>query len=268
MTSKPFGTLSKPLKKEDETLTKINKLIVSLHKGQDESGKAPRHQASSFGYACLRKIYYSYFRTPKDSPPDAKGGKILQTGIFIEEMVMSWLKGIGEHVPYVCREGEEPKLVNGVVDPQFPISLEDLEIKRGYIDNVSIVNDSLWIHEIKSMNTFKFKNLEEPLPEHLVQVAIYYIAMLNHLKNGDFNHIFQKDYPVAGVKVIYLDKNSSELKVFKLEPDELLEKATEVFEKYDRVKGFTVGKKLPPKTEDKCSYCDYRRKCSKEENVA
>jgi hypothetical protein len=254
----------------DPLISRINRHLVKEYNKPSETKPKPSHSPSSIGTKCYRKIYYQYFRVDKDIPVDSKGAKIFETGKYYETMVMEWIKALGEHVPYLDpvtgqipldRDGKTP-------NPQFPISSKKWGINKGFIDNIAILDNELWIYEIKSCKATKFTGLEEPLPEHLDQVSIYLEAMKEHIKAGDFNHIPQlsQDIKVRGIKVIYINKDTSDLKVFSLEESHVKSNISKLNRKIQKANEFIANKQLPPKTPDKCSFCPFRDKCSKEWN--
>ena len=227
----------------------------------------PGHKPSSLGSECLRKIYYAYYRTPRDAPISAFLARIFDTGNYYEDMVVSWLDEMGENIPYRNKgDGEIPKGFGGKgLNPQFPIKVPDWRIPKGYIDNVAVVNGKLWLREIKSKNTNKFDALEEVDHDHKVQVGIYFKAFNDHLAAGDYDHIPElKGFTVAsGVEVIYVNKNTSNIRVFTLRPEALVDIIIDVDEKLEEVNPYIDARSLPPasKSTTNCQYCDWRKIC-------
>jgi len=202
----------------DSTITKINKLLEDEAKNSYVS--QPSHRPSYLGTPCLRKIYYSYNRVEEDNPTTAQGLRIFGTGGAFEKLVLGWLIKIGEHVPYRNKSnGEIPKhFITGEPDTQFPIHSTRWRIKKGKIDNVAVVKGETWLYEIKSAKANKFSKLTEPLPEHLIQVAIYFQTFNDLYLAGEYDHIpeIKGGGKAKGVKVIYINKDTSELKEFVL----------------------------------------------------
>jgi hypothetical protein len=229
----------------------------------------PGHKPSSLGSDCLRKIYYSYFRTPRDQPITGFLARIFDTGVAYEKMVLDWLIGMGEHIPYINKSnGEIPLDHNGQRNPQFPIKSQEWEIPKGYVDNVAIVDGKLWLYEIKSKKASKFDLLTEPDKDHIVQVTCYFKAFMDHLNAGDYAHVPQlQGYSrVEGIKVIYVNKDNSSLKVFNLAPIELIDSIVALDQKLLELKPYLVDQQLPPPTKTECKYCDFRKKCNKNWN--
>jgi hypothetical protein len=255
--------------KSDETLTKIEAFLKAKHNPVLNYTPKPSHVPSSFGSACFRKIYYSYWKVPKDTKTDLKSARIFETGNYYEAMVMSWLKAVGEHIPYRGKDGEIPKnWETGLPDPQFPIALEAWRIRKGFIDNVAVSGGELWLYEIKSKASFKFEEMLGPDEDHKIQTGIYFRAFNDHLARGDFSHIPELGghAAAAGVKIIYVNKDNSDVKLFKRYPEALNRTAQLIDAKVKKANEYIDVKELPPKTPDKCSYCPFNKKCKKDEN--
>jgi hypothetical protein len=254
---------------KDGTLVRINEFLKSKYNAPLTYAPKPTHKPSELGSKCFRKIYYSYYKVPRDTKIDAKGSRIFETGNFYEAMVMSWFIGMGEHIPYRNKDGVIPKhWATGEPNPQFPITVPDWRVNKGYIDNVAIVDGELWLYEIKSSASHKFNDLNGPMDDHKVQIATYFKAFNDHLVRGDFSHIpeLAGHTKAAGVKVLYVNKDTSDLELFTLR-SEALERQVKLLQgKITVANEFIDKKELPPKTEDKCSYCPFKKKCAKDWN--
>lgn len=227
------------------------------------------HTPSGFGTKCYRKIYYNYFKIAKDSKTDAKTAGIFETGNYYELMILDWLKAMGEHIPYLDpKTGQIPVDRHGKPNAQFPLSIKDWRIRKGYIDNVAIVNGKLYIYEVKSSNSFKFGELTEPMDDHKTQITCYYKAMEEGLNDGTYAHIPQLEgfTKVDGIMVIYINKDDSTRKIFEISPATLEGYVKTTQEKVIKADTFIQSHTLPPKTPDKCSWCNWAAKCSKNFN--
>jgi hypothetical protein len=254
------------------TVDKINDYLFKTYNKAPDYESKPSHSPSTLGAQCYRKIYYHYFRVEKDTKVGSRGARIFETGKYYEDMVLSWLKAVNEHIPYRNKtDGNIPleRDGSGKPNPQFPISIDDWRIRKGFIDNVAIVDAQLWLYEIKSCGSKKFVTLEAPLPEHTVQVTCYYTAFNDHLDAGDYKHIpeLAKVNSVAGVKVIYVNKDTSEIAMFTLTPETLTKSAEVVTTKLAEVNKYIDSRDLPPKTVDNCFFCPYGKKCKSDKNV-
>lgn len=253
---------------KSSTVERINNLLLS--ESTSPSTKSPGHRPSSLGSPCLRKIYYEYFRITPDFPFDIKTLRIFETGNYYEAMVLSWLKKLGEHISYRLPDGSIPiDFRTNQPDPQFLIYSPRWRIKKGKIDNVGVVDGKLWIYEIKSMKSTKFAKLEAPLPEHLIQVAIYFQTFNDLLIAGEYNHIPEVTGKgkAEGVKILYISKDDSQIKEFILGTPALNQMVLDVDKKIMVVNQFIDKKTLPPKTKNFCDFCSFRTRCSKNENI-
>lgn len=264
---------AKRRKAKDSTLEKITEFLDAKHNKVLNYVQKPSHVPSSFGTDCFRRIYYSYFRLEKETRTDEKSARIFETGNAYEAMVMAWLKGIGEHVPYRNKsDGQIPKSKDGsgAPDPQFPISVPEWRINKGFIDNVAVVNGELWLYEIKSKNSFAFGKMQEPDHDHQVQITPYFKAVNNGLESGEYSHIPElKDIThVTGVKLIYVNKDTSDIKLFALKEEDMVDITQMVVRKVEKANKYIDSKTLPPKTDNNCKYCPFQGKCAKEFNIS
>ena len=258
--------LKKALEAHDSegTLAKINEFLVDRNTEGMQKKRSPSHAPSSLGSKCLRKIYYNYWKVTDRIPVTDKAARIFDTGNFLEEMIVSWCKGIGEHIPYI-----DPQTNEETEDPQFPISFEEYRVRRGYIDNVGPSQGNLWLHEYKTSKAEKMKNLTSPMADHLIQGGIYLKAFNKALAEGQYKHIGAlKDFKKAvGVKYFYINKNTSEVKEFPIREASFSNTYKKLEEKLEEVNKFIDSEELPPKTDDYCFFCPFRLKCQKECNA-
>ena len=257
--------------RKETTLERINSFLEKQYNTPVPYKQKPGHSPSGLGAKCLRKIYYNYFKVEKDIATDVKSARIFATGDAYEDLVMVWLKAVGEHIPYVNKSnGKIPiNRRTGLLDPQFPISYPDYGVRKGLIDNVAYdSSNELWTYEIKSSKAEKFDKLTQPMPEHLIQAGIYLKAMIKMLKEGSFDHIkaIKKGDLPKGVKYIYVNKNTSELKIFEIKLAQFSNIYRQLDAKMNRIKKYTEPKILPPKTNDYCAWCPFRIKCKQEWN--
>ncbi len=254
---------------EDDTLKRIYSFLKDKYNQPINYVQKPGHKPSDLGSKCFRKLYYAYYKVAKDTRIDAKGARIFETGNYYEDMVMSWFTGMDEHIPYRNLDGSIPKnRFTGELNPQFPISSTEWRIPKGYIDNVAVVKGELWLYEVKSCASFKYQDLTEPMDDHKVQTAIYFKTFNDHLKNGDYKHILELDGHEAavGIKIMYINKDTSDIKLF-ITRTELLNRQIQLLDKkIGKANEFIDLKSLPPKTEDKCTYCSFAKKCKKDWN--
>jgi len=261
--------MKKFLQRKKEPTTLIGMIDRHLYiKGNTKNYKSdPRVRPSDVGAKCMRKVLYRYFDVDKDFPLRAKLLRIFNTGDAFHELVYEWLKDMGKVIDYRDENGEIPiSKWTGKPDYEFPVSSEELEIKKGKVDGILNLNDKIWVLEIKSIKDSKFQELKKPLPEHIIQGMLYVFLMEEGLLDGKYYHIKELDGHAAieGCIFLYINKNTSELKEFYIEKDPNYYKIIKM--KIKKLQNYVKNKELPPKTEDYCFFCDFRDKCTREFN--
>lgn len=264
-----FKNSVKSKKKKDGLQDRIEAYLEAKVNKPLPYKQKPGHKPSVLGTDCLRKIYYSYHRVQKDTKINAFLARIFDTGHYLEKMVLGWLIEMGEHIPYRDKSGNIPFNHDGTPNPQFPVIMADWRIPKGYIDNTAIVNNELWLYEIKSKKADKFDAMQGPDADHLTQVACYFKGFSDHLLAGDFDHIPElKGYTaVTGIKFIYVNKNNSNTKIFSLDPESLVDNIIEIDTKLTEVHDYVDKKVLPPPTKSACQYCEFKKKCKANYNL-
>lgn len=232
----------------------------------DWKGK-PRIKPSDLGNPSERRIFYSYLRVPPDHKIKANLKRIFDTGDAFHEMLKCWVKGCGLLIEYRDKDGNIPiDKWTGKPNGEFPITVEELDIAKGKIDAILLIDGKLWIGEFKSAKDEKFKPLEEPMDDHKIQTNTYVHLFEFCLQRGDYAHIKELNSftEVEGAVYLYIDKNNSELKEFvSPKSDEGLE---EVVCKVAKIKNFVDKKELPPCACEPKFFCPWNKKCSKNYN--
>lgn len=165
------------------------------HKRRWESYKDKSFTPSSSPMACQRLLWFE--RNEKFGPiidaqkPDCKLQRIFDHGRYIHCMIQGWIEDM-------CKMSGYPEFLGNEVPLYEP------ELKVGaYID--SLVRfpgaDFSTPIEIKSISSYKFSTLSEPLPNHRFQ-ASYYAAY----QNSPFSLL------------LYYCKDTDEMKEFVVEP--------------------------------------------------
>ena len=189
--------------------------------------------ASGLGY-CLRKQYYDKLYTEE---PDIDLQKIFNVGNLVHDYLDELLRQSGYTVL-----AEQPLIMY--------IPHLDLRIS-GRFDNLVIDDEgNSYLFEHKSASSIKY--LKEPKKEHIYQLHVY-MKCLN-LKEG---------------YIVYLEKNSSHIKQFKVEFDKKI--LDEAIERAKIVKIALNNGVVPineaeknSKTSWQCDYCRHRDMCVKE----
>lgn len=222
---------------------------------------------SMLGSPCIRKIYYSYNKTPEDNPFPLSNSRVANLGTAIGKMLFEAYDREGIAVRYRKLDGTYEVDRDGTPDYEFRLTSEELGVKLGKIDLVCRLDDGLWLAEFKSINARGFGELSGPKPDHLVQGVLYLYLFNQHLKDGKFSHIPElAGYQQAnGMRFVYYGKDRSELKEF------VVTKADQVFvdivNKIQTVKSYSENDELPPPTPDWCNSCAWRGRCQKNQKA-
>jgi hypothetical protein len=224
---------------------------------------------SMLGSKCVRKVYYSSAGVPEDYGFDLAGKKRMKLGDAVHEMLASTFRKAGILVDYYNPDGS--KIVDwkdkSKFDLEFPLTCDELYIKKGKVDAVLIMENKLWLGEYKSINSRGFTTLSEPKTDHIIQTVVYWYVFDMMLKEGKFNHIKELDgfTKVEGARWLYVNKDDTELKEFTMTQGDKI--FTEIVHKITTLKNHYDQKILPPKTEDWCQSCSWRDKCKKNVNI-
>ena len=180
---------------------------------------------------CPRAIYYKMKGYPGEGYKPETYRK-LDNGDYVHMRLMSMLMSLGIVVAAEIRIPEE-------------------RIFHGRADAIVSIDNDLYVLEIKSMNSYAFKRLEEPDKAHLKQIQLYM-------------HYFNIDKGIILVE----NKDNQELKEFVVAKDEKI--LQEISANFISLKKMFDDNTLPPKPKFssndkwKCDYCAYRKTC--EEN--
>lgn len=260
----------KKLLGNEDTLDRINQLLVDQRNKPKTYKSKPAHKPSVLGSKCSRKIYYSYYRVEEDSTPTADGIRIMETGNKMEEMIMGWLMAIGEHIPFRNKtDGQIRKGFDGQPDPQFIVKSKKWRISWGKIDNIGRDSEGLWVYEIKSVNENKWRQLKKgPISDHLIQNSIYLQCFNDMYLSGEFDHIPELvgRGKAIGIKLLYVNRNNSQILVFKFKTEQLIQLILDIDRKILKENKYIDTFTLPPKTPEFCQYCSFKNKCDKDWN--
>jgi hypothetical protein len=118
---------------------------------------------------CLLNVYYEI---KNEVPPSKKLLRIFHMGHILEDV---WIKDVLCHTPGIQ-----------MIATQLPawVKVNDYEI-HGRIDALSIKDNKLTIHEVKTAKTSSWKNT--PNEEHVSQIAFYLYAL--GMDNGEIDVI-------------------------------------------------------------------------------
>jgi hypothetical protein len=229
---------------------------------------APSIKPSMLGSPCMRKVYYSYNKVAEDIPFPLENSRIANLGTQIGQMLADAFIKEGIAIKYRKPDGSYYIDDNtGLPDYEFRVTSPDLGVRLGKIDVTCVLDDGLWLTEIKSIHEYGYGQLTGPKPDHTIQGVLYLYLFNLALANGEYAHIpelanFKK---ANGIRFLYYQKNKSTLKEF------VITQADDIFRqivmKIQTVKDFSDKKVLPPKTEDYCKTCSWNVKCAKNEKA-
>ena len=180
---------------------------------------------------CQRAIYYKMKGYPGKGYSAGTYRK-LENGDYVHRRLMSMITSIGVVIAAEIRIPEE-------------------KIFHGRADAIVSIDNDPYVLEIKSMNSYAFKRLEDPDKAHLKQIQLYM-------------HYFNIDKGIILVE----NKDNQELKEFVVAKDEKI--LQEISANFISLKKMFDDNTLPPKPKFsrndkwKCDYCAYKKTC--EEN--
>lgn len=237
-----------------------------------KSTSPPTFKPSILGSPCLRKVYYSYNKVPEDQAFPLANARTTNLGTAIGKMLFDAFDKEGIAIKYKNPDGSFNKDFDGNVDYEFPVVAPDLGIKKGKIDLVAVLDDGLWLGEIKSIKSFYSEYTEPsqlvaPKPDHLIQGVLYLYLFNQQMREGKYAHIpelagFSK---ANGIRFVYYSKEKSEIREF------VVTEADDIFRnivlKIEHIKFVSQTRQLPPKTPDFCKSCAWKNRCDKNLNV-
>jgi len=127
------------------------------------------------------------------------------------------------------------------------ISIPAQEIVSGRADAILCLNNENYVLDIKSINSYIFKNMQAPKEENVCQVQLYM-------------HFFD----IKKAILLYVDKDQQDIKEFLVDYDQTLCKS--LLDKFYALKDDIEQNKIPARLSDygrnwQCSYCQYKDIC-------
>ena len=215
----------------------FNKMVDDHIAREHKPKQIGRYYPSEIGN-CLRKLWYSY-KYPQKIEPDLL--KVFEAGNIIHGFVVEVLRS---------EKNKDVQLVQSEIP--FKLEMEDYLIS-GRVDDLVIVmsNAKKMLIEVKST-----KNLDvigKPQHSHVIQLMFYMTALGIH----------------DGL-VLYVDKNNLKSKIFEIPFDEI--KSAEIVDRFSFLHKHLRKGTLPTDEAKKisdmnwmCRYCEYEKKCDKNE---
>ncbi|UCD20813.1 MAG: Dna2/Cas4 domain-containing protein [archaeon] len=207
----------------------LKELINEFYSSKEKDKEKVAFYISDAG-KCPRAVWFSLKNYPK-KPITARVMRIFEHGDYTHMRIMGALFSLG--------------LVKAV-----EIQIPDNEFIHGRADAIITLDNEPAILEIKSINSFKFKNTK-PEKDHVLQLQLYL-------------HYFKLKKGV----LIYENKDNQELKEYVIHYDEKL--VNELLTGFKGIKKHADENKPPIIPEDleewRCNYCVYLDSCKKIED--
>jgi len=177
---------------------------------------------------CPRAVWFGFKNFPKKRK-EARMMRVFEHGDYTHMRIMSALFSLG--------------LVKSI-----EISIPNQELVHGRADGILSVDGVPIVLELKSINSYAFKQLLEPKKEHVKQIQLYM-------------HYFKIPKGI----LIYENKDNQDLKEFELEYNKgLSEKTLAELELLKKQIDNEVLPEIPGDLEEwQCNYCDYAEECQK-----
>ena len=199
----------------------IDKLYLDREKSKNR--EQTRFYITDAG-RCPRSIFFKFKRAPKEEM-DARVLRMFDHGDYIHRLILNALFSLG-----LVRSSE----IN--IPPQKVIS--------GRADAVLSWENELYVLDIKSMNSFLFKNLSQPKEENLDQLLLYL-------------HFFAIQKGI----LLYVNKDTQELKEFIVIYDRT--RSEKILKELDQLKTKIEANVIPQRLEDfpsdkQCQFCQFK----------
>lgn len=239
--------------------------VRPLNPNQKKS--APSIKPSMLGTPCMRKLYYSYNKVPEDVAFPLDSARITNLGTLIGKMVADAMIKEGVAIKYRNPDGSYNKDFDGSDDFEFRVESPELGVRLGKIDITAILDDGLWLGEVKSIHDYGYTELAGPKPDHMLQGVLYLYLFNKALREGKFSHIAELNgfTKANGIRFLYYGKNKSVMKEF------VVTTADEIFRqivvKIQTIMEASKLKALPAKTPDYCKTCSWKPTCDRNQNI-
>ena len=207
----------------------LKELINQFYSNQRKDREQHHFYISDAG-KCSRAIFFKFKKAPREEM-EPRVLRMFDHGDSIHRLIMKPLLSMKE-VHVVASEVNIP--------PQ--------ELIKGRADAIISDGKTLYVLDIKSMNSMVFKNLSQPKEEHINQIQLY----LHYLD------------PKKGI-LLYVNKDTQELKEFLVSYDP--ERAHSLLKILSGLKTKIDSNIIPPRILEwpenwQCQYCQFKEICS------
>jgi len=202
----------------------IDKLYLDREKSKNR--EQTRFYITDAG-RCPRSIFFKFKRAPKEEM-DARVLRMFDHGNYIHRLILSSLFSLG-----LVRSSE--------------INIPSQKVISGRADAILSWENELYVLDIKSMNSFLFKNLSQPKEENLDQLQLYL-------------HFFAIQKGI----LLYVNKDTQELKEFIVIYDRT--RSEKILKDLDQLKTKIEANIIPKRLDDfpsdkQCQFCQFKEIC-------
>lgn len=193
-----------------------------------EKDKEQRHFYITDAGKCPRAIFFKFKKAPR-AEMEARILRMFDHGDYIHRLILNTLFSLG-----LVRSSE--------------INIPPQEIISGRADAIISFDGNLYVLDIKSMNSFVFKGLEEPKEENINQIQLYL-------------HFFKIPKGI----LLYVNKDTQGLKEFIVNYDQVLVKSLlkNLNDLKKKIDSNIVPSRIPGYPDDwQCQYCQFREICA------
>jgi len=216
---------------------------------------------------CVRKIIYLHMGETGNNKISDGLQKVFDNGHSMHARYADYLTGMG--IAYgvwkcknpLCNKEYGRGELRGIPERKEPCaecgcgtySYEEVTVYneefmfKGHVDGIFKLSDEFHVVDYKSMFSFQFKKLSEPLQKHVIQISIY---------------IWLLDLPSGFL--LYECKDDQKIKMFEVTRNEKL--ITSIKERARRLMDILELGKLPKrpypnKSDSHCRYCPFKKQC-------
>ncbi|MBI4358989.1 MAG: PD-(D/E)XK nuclease family protein [Candidatus Nealsonbacteria bacterium] len=202
----------------------IDKFYLDREKGKER--EQTRFYVTDAG-KCARAVFFKFKKAPRGEM-EARVLRMFEHGDYIHRLILSTLFSLG-----LVRASE--------------INVPTQQIISGRADAILTWENELYVLDIKSINSFLFKNLLQPKEENLDQIQLYL-------------HFFNIQKGI----LLYVNKDTQELKEFVVISDRA--RAEKLLQDLQALKTKIDGNVIPARLADfpsnkECQFCQFREIC-------
>jgi len=210
---------------------------------------------SGVSHPCRRSLYFQYFNIP-GKKKDVRILRIFDNGHSMHARYAKYAKKAG--ILVAC---------------EMPLRNKQYRL-RGRLDQIILVNNELYIVDLKSMKDSKFCELYGvPSREYNEQLQLYMWLINDLFEQGSNRKIFKQYpnlFPIKKALLVIENKDNQKQEEILVQYDENC--IVEIKKKIDEIVTFVNDSKLPPRdftpSSQECRWCDFNDYCSTKDEEA